>query len=670
MKEKKVLIIGVVITVILLFTVGITYAAFNYNRTGTNNSQLVVGDIYMHYEETSPAITLNNMLPMNVYVLNTNINEDIILECNEYLYNTYGESWNGLEYYDPTPTPTANQKSLIAKFIAQPYTPTYYDYCSNNSWIRDEDNNILNDISNGVLSKTDISNLVTIGILTDNVKDLDYFEFTIDGKNTHLENMVLYNIQLAKGDAENSKVRIADKFLKFRLVEVLGETENILIDNKSYETINNTVIYSGNIPKQTNEEIVHTYRLYMWIDGNIKVGNTSDADYTIDEWNNLYASIKVNVNGEYLAGELLAEKLISKVGTEGLVAVNTAGNLDDGSGTIREYRYSGIGNYCTYTDGSNDYNLSVEGTTCPTTACAMTMGSGTAIANGNSDVFKLDASCAEMGGTELSLKTNEVHDSGLRNYILFNDELWRIVGIFNGEVKIVKDTPLTNDIYNQTTYTSTETSLEYNLKYEVPGAKYGYYIYKQLTDNSSNNDWTTSGVKAYLNEESGYYGTIKEGSRNLISETTYYLGNVATGENSDGWFSIQGTASEVYNQEKSSDIWYGNQVSWTGKIGLLYPSDYGYASNTNNWNSDMSYYHSNGGSLNNWLFNTEANFSWFLSPSSGDSDRVLDWRVIGGVFDSRADVRGSLRPTLNLKSTAIVTSGDGSYNNPYVLKES
>ena len=567
MKEKKVLIIGVVITVILLFTVGITYAAFNYNRTGTNNSQLVVGDIYMHYNE---------------------INELIIS--------------------DATPQST---------------------YDENN-----------------------------------------YFEFTITGKNTHLENMVLYNIQLAKGDAENSKVRIADKFLKFRLVEVLGETENILIDNKSYETINNTVIYSGNIPKQTNEEIVHTYRLYMWIDGNIKVGNTSDANYTIDEWNNLYASIKVNVNGEYLAGELLAEKLISKVGTEGLVAVNTAGNLDDGSGTIREYRYSGIGNYCTYTDGSNDYNLSVEGTACPTTACAMTNESGIAIINGNSDGFVLWGSCTESGDTELSLKTNEVHDSGLRNYILFNDELWRIVGIFDGEIKIVKDTPLTNDIYNQTTYTSTETSLEYNLKYESPGAKYGYYIYKKLTDYSYNNDWTTSGVKAYLNEESGYYGTIKEGSRNLISETTYYLGNVEIGENSDGSWSIQGTASEVYNQERSSNIWEGNQVSWTGKIGLLYPSDYGYASNTSNWNSDMSYYYSNGGSLNNWLFNTEAYVSWFLSPASGDSVFVLSWGDFGFVGGNYADSDGSLRPALNLKSTAIVTSGDGSYNNPYVLIES
>ena len=64
MKDKKILIIGVVITVILLFTVGVTYAFFNYNRTGTNNSQLVVGDIYMHFQETNQ-LTIENAMPQS-----------------------------------------------------------------------------------------------------------------------------------------------------------------------------------------------------------------------------------------------------------------------------------------------------------------------------------------------------------------------------------------------------------------------------------------------------------------------------------------------------------------------------------------------------------------------------------------------------------------------------
>ena len=46
------------------------------------------------------------------------------------------------------------------------------------------------------------------------------------------------------------------------------------------------------------DEINKTYRLYMWIDENIVIGNV-DYDYTTDEWKNLFASIKVNVTGDF-----------------------------------------------------------------------------------------------------------------------------------------------------------------------------------------------------------------------------------------------------------------------------------------------------------------------------------------------------------------------------------
>ena len=31
----------------------------------------------------------------------------------------------------------------------------------------------------------------------------------------------------------------------------------------------------------------------MWIDNNLKIGNTDDADYSMEDWNKIYASIKV-----------------------------------------------------------------------------------------------------------------------------------------------------------------------------------------------------------------------------------------------------------------------------------------------------------------------------------------------------------------------------------------
>ena len=69
MKNKRFLIIGVIITVILVFTVGVTYAFYSYNRTGTNNSQLVVGDIYMHFNESNE-LTITNAMPQSTYDTN------------------------------------------------------------------------------------------------------------------------------------------------------------------------------------------------------------------------------------------------------------------------------------------------------------------------------------------------------------------------------------------------------------------------------------------------------------------------------------------------------------------------------------------------------------------------------------------------------------------------
>ena len=203
MKDKKVLILGVVITVILLFTVGVTYAFFNYNRTGTNNSQLVAGDIYMHFQETNQ-LTIENAMPQSTYDTN------------------------------------------------------------------------------------------------------NYFEFTIDGKNTYTEEDIWYEIVLSHGDNHETRTeRIRDDLLKFRLVEVIDGEEEELFTNRSYNDLTSKRVWVDTIPKNTTNEVVHTYRLYMWISDNTLIGNTAEADYNVDTWNtDVYASIKVNVTGDFNEKEL------------------------------------------------------------------------------------------------------------------------------------------------------------------------------------------------------------------------------------------------------------------------------------------------------------------------------------------------------------------------------
>ena len=132
-------------------------------------------------------------------------------------------------------------------------------------------------------------------------EQLPYFEFTIDGKNTSNKD-IIYNVKLVHGEVVSSKTesnRISDKFLMFKLVEVVDGEEVELVNNKKFDTINNTILYSDKVLKNTNTEIKHTYRLYMIVDPNLIVGNTDRSDYSFDDYANLFGSIKVNVDGDY-----------------------------------------------------------------------------------------------------------------------------------------------------------------------------------------------------------------------------------------------------------------------------------------------------------------------------------------------------------------------------------
>ena len=590
MKNKKLIIVLSVIAILVL-TIGVSFAFFTYNKVSINNSSLVVGDIYMHYNETNE-FKIEGAMPSSTY---------------------------------------------------------------------------------------------------DSTK---YFEFTIDGKNTHTKNEILYNIQLVHGNDETNKTRIEDKFLKFRLVSVDNNQETILKDKLTIDNINNTTIYSSTIPANTTTEIVKTYRLYMWIDEKVDIcggTQTEGCDYTLADWKNLFASIKVNVNGKYVEATNFVEAVKNRYNgsnQDGLVAVNTAGDLATTSDTIREYRYSGIGNYCTYTDGTTDYNSPVSGNTCPANAC-LEDGS---ITNENNDRFVMYRSCADRNGTIISIKNNQTTptDSGIRNYVRFNNETWRIVGIFNEEnasgekaerIKLVKDEPISASTEVPTTIT--KGNITYQMFKQTSGTKYKYFYWNFPDDNYSGNknDWTKAGSMYYLNEN--YLNSLKGSS--LIESMKYNLGIVSIDYDSNYNLYVAGTAKEVYTQERGTtvcdssiksfsnknncNIWNGNQASWKGKVAMLYLSDFGYASNTSNWSKDFKESYSNGIGLNNWMYSSEVSTFWFLSPTSVNSNYGLSVGVDGYLIVESV-VRYSyeaLRPVLSLKSDTKILDGTGSIDNPYIV---
>ncbi len=125
-----------------------------------------------------------------------------------------------------------------------------------------------------------------------------FFEFTIDGKNTTTNKDIWYEIILKHGDDVTGKTRIKDNLLKFTLTETKDGKTTTVVDGKSYKDLTSKRIWVNTINKNTTSEVSITYRLYMWISNATVIGNV-DQDYTMDEWKDIFASIKVDVAGDF-----------------------------------------------------------------------------------------------------------------------------------------------------------------------------------------------------------------------------------------------------------------------------------------------------------------------------------------------------------------------------------
>ena len=235
-KNKKSFLLIVVFFLVVLVVSGISYAFFNYAQT-FNNSELVVGDVYLNYI-TSRSINLENISPRSKLDENT------------------------------------------------------------------------------------------------------YMEFTINGLNERKTKDLYYEIDLMHGEIPNNKEednRLADEFLRFTLVKKIDNgNEEVVLNDIGFPDINDKRIYVETIAKDTSNERSHTYKLYVWVTDEIEIGNLSGSDYSMSEWNDLFASIKVKVIGEYVEKEFENNSVKVKFDPNGGILSQTFKyyNKDDVFGTL------------------------------------------------------------------------------------------------------------------------------------------------------------------------------------------------------------------------------------------------------------------------------------------------------------------------------------------------
>ena len=167
-------------------------------------------------------------------------------------------------------------------------------------------------------------------------------------------------------------------------------------------------------------------------------------------------------------------------------------------------------------------------------------------------------------------------------------------------------------------------------------------------------------------------GLKNDTTRNAIEEVVWNLGGTG-----DYYSASNGLASHFYGNERGTTVYSGRPTTWTGKIGLMYPSDYGYATSggttkdraaclakeLNNWaSSDFSDCKGN-----DYLFDAN-NDQWTLAPYSVDVNGVFFVRTGGHVYPTSASRISAVRPALFLKSNILVDKGTGAKSDPYTLK--
>mgnify|MGYP004516666599 CR=1 FL=1 len=245
------------------------------------------------------------------------------------------------------------------------------------------------------------------------------------------------------------------------------------------------------------------------------------------------------------------------------------------------------------------------------------------------------------------------------NYVWFNNEYWRIIGVFDSAshgvsgknlVKIIREDVLDGLAWhksNTNDWTAASLNKLLNGAYynAQDGTSSGYCYGDGYSSIIANCDYTKKGI------QSGYRG--------MIAKVTWYLG---------GYSSTSATASAFYGYERGTTVYSGRPTKTTGYIGLMYVSDYGYSvlSSSCARTKKLDSYSSNTCAGASWLYGK--GYEWTLTPSSSNGYIVFSLYNYGYLNNNLgADAGYGVRPVLYLDDSVYKIDGEGTLDKPYII---
>ena len=415
---------------------------------------------------------------------------------------------------------------------------------------------------------------------------------------------------------------------------------------------------------------------------------------------NLYiATLNTNTLTDENIHYILTSKGSKDVIVEGLLseATNGASDFDDASKTELNAGLKGTyGNiykiHSTFIPlkGSSEYDLYLfvdENAT--NTTMGKTFSAGVAVkaydrekatinevcSNGN-NLASCVTSFASLGAEETAIYHHEgslengINDNSYRyagapeqvnNFVCFGsttkpcptDNLYRIIGVFEDKVKLIK--------YDYATSTLLGTDGDYSGS-DTPDTNYykgslssiDTYYWNTVT---GNNTWSESNLNK-INLNTNFINNIGSQWANKIATTTWKVG----GNTFDNIGSS--VPSIAYQNEIVAPA---ENTTYDAKIGLMYVSDYGFAASPSAWTTTLYNYDGNdakGTSIKtiNWMY--MGYYDWMISRSSDYSNNAFVVTYDGYVLSDDVSDNNGVRPSFNLLSSITYVSGSGSMSDP------
>ena len=543
-----------------------------------------------------------------------------------------------------------------------------------------------------------------------NYTDGEVTTFSINNKDT-TGTIVDYAVKL---NITSIATELKSTSLKYVLLK-----NNTIVQEGDFSTIStgSTTIYSDSISTSGTTN----YKFYLYIDGNIEnntsmINKTLSGTLTVTEITDTYEltngdgttyTPSYNGSGTKIARSNAPLNKFKEVRVDNAVVDSSNYTLTEGS-TIITFKESYLktlseGEHILKiisTDGFTSGKITVEKPTLAKKITNLYTNAAKSTTTLNSITYNLASSVGLMNDRKGSMSTNigagniRYYGANPSNYIYFNCsdynnqssstcETWRIIGVFDGKVKLIRNENIGTMEYDndkEDTYLKSLSSSNLNsdtssLEHEVKTKNQiviKSLVLPEMTVAEGQNDYSKSSLQKILNNyyynsknysgNSSYtftnIGIKNDTTRNIISSNNYYLGGIKLGLNY--------YANEIYQKERSTEVYDGNATPWTGKIALAYQSDYGYAVDLNKCSKSLNLYNDTTCISNSWISSMFTLNSWFLNPrvdTPSQSSSIVSNKILLSTVDSKS----AIFPTLYLNSELDIKSGTGSSSTPYQL---